>query len=138
MNPNFRFSSLAIVIVVLSIIAISAIGFMNNSYAANTSMNNSMSMNSSVTMNASKAINENMGMHGNMSTPNNQTSISPSPPPTKILSPLAQVTSGIAPNHVKCGQGYGLILNLFDSRPACIKSEDMTNFISRGWGHAVT
>ncbi len=134
MNPNFRFSSSAIVIVFLFIIGISAIGFMNNSYAANTSMNSNMSMNSSVTANASKAMNENMGMHGNMSTPTNQTS----PIPTKILSPLAQVASGIAPDHVKCAQGYGLILNLFNPRPACIKSEDMTNFISRGWGHAVT
>ncbi len=72
---------------------------------------------------------------GNNTVQNLQSTL---PTPPKILSPRAQMASGIEPSHVKCEQGYGLILNLFDSRPACIKSDDITKFLSRGWGHIVT
>jgi hypothetical protein len=123
MDFNFQFSY--VLLVGIAVVGVfSTIGFFNNADAASVKMSENVTMNSSTS--------------GNMSMTNNQTSIPSTPPPTKTLSPLAQVASGILPNHVKCGQGYGLILNLFDSRPACIKSEDMTNFISRGWGHAVT
>ena len=57
---------------------------------------------------------------------------------SKILSPRAQVASGIAPTDVKCDQGFSLVLNSFNSRPACIKSEDVANFVARGWGLAPT
>jgi len=61
----------------------------------------------------------------------------PSPLVTKILSPRAQIVAGTAPSHVKCSQGYGLVLNTFNSRPACIKSEHIAKFLSMGWGHLV-
>ena len=57
---------------------------------------------------------------------------------SKILSPRAQVASGVAPTDVKCAQGFSLVLNAFDSRPACIKSEDVASFVARGWGHTPT
>lgn len=139
MIPNFRFSSREILIVSLSIIGIvGAIGFVNNSYADNSTMKTNMTTHSNMTMKTNKTMAENMTMNGNMSTSNNTNKTPTPPPPPKLLSPVAQVKSGIAPSQVKCGDGYSLILNLFNSRPACIKSADITNFISRGWGHAVT
>jgi hypothetical protein len=58
--------------------------------------------------------------------------------PSKILSPRAQEKSGVNPTDVKCVQGFSLVLNFADSRPACIKSEDLTKFIVRSWGKTVT
>ena len=54
--------------------------------------------------------------------------------PPKMLSPKAQVASGVAPSQVKCSEGHSLVINSFNSRPACIKSEDFAKFIARGWG----
>ena len=52
----------------------------------------------------------------------------------KTLSPKAQVVSGVAPGQVKCSAGHSLVVNSFNPRPACIKSEDLAKFIARGWG----
>ncbi len=50
-----------------------------------------------------------------------------------IRSPVKQVSSGIAPADVKCSSGYQLVLNKFDSRPACVTADVMAKLIARGW-----
>lgn len=55
--------------------------------------------------------------------------------PQSVQSPEQQISSGVAPTNVSCPSGYGLVLNSFDSRPACISSSDISQFVARGWGH---
>jgi len=69
------------------------------------------------------------GMSSNGNVTNYMKVIPPTP------SPEQQVKLGIPPNAVSCPSGYGLVINSFDSRPACISSSDITKFIARGWGH---
>ncbi|MGB6463316.1 MAG: hypothetical protein WBF38_03715 [Nitrosotalea sp.] len=70
----------------------------------------------------------NYGMNsGNMA--NQMMAIQPTP------SPEQQIKLGIPPNSVSCTSGYSLVINSFDSRPACISSNDTAKFIARGWGH---
>ncbi len=62
----------------------------------------------------------------------NQTKTVPPPVPT-VLPPLKQMASGIAPSHVQCKLGYQLVLNKFDSRPACVSAEVLAKLVARGW-----
>jgi len=55
------------------------------------------------------------------------------PPPAPVQSPEKQVSSGTAPADVKCSSGFQLVLNKFDSRPACVTPDVMAKLISRGW-----
>ena len=58
--------------------------------------------------------------------------------PQSVQSPEQQISSGVSPNNVNCPSGYSLVLNSFDSRPACISSSDISKFIARGWGHLLS
>lgn len=57
-------------------------------------------------------------------------------PPPAVPSPAKQVSSGTAPADVKCQSGYQLVLNKFDSRPACVTPDVMAKLIARGWAAA--
>ena len=79
----------------------------------------------------------------NLSFDNNATSISKSflftisnetvPTPSVTLSPLKQFKSGIAAKDVKCVQDLQLVIKAEDGSPACIKSNDATMLVQRGW-----
>jgi hypothetical protein len=69
------------------------------------------------------------GMYSNGNVTNYMKVVPPTP------SPEQQIKLGIPPNAVSCPSGYSLVINSFDSRPACISSSDITKFIARGWGH---
>ncbi len=51
-----------------------------------------------------------------------------------IMSPRKQIAQGISPGKVQCKSGYQLILNKFDSRPACVSPAVLNILTSRGWG----
>lgn len=71
--------------------------------------------------------------NGTMASSNNTgTTILP-PPVTAVPSPEKQVSSGVAPSAVKCQSGYQLVLNKFDSRPACVSPQVMAKLVARGW-----
>jgi hypothetical protein len=55
-------------------------------------------------------------------------------PPT-ILSPLKQFKSGIAAKDVKCAPDLQLVIKEEDSSPACIKQNDATMLVQRGWAN---
>jgi hypothetical protein len=89
-------------------------------------------MNVSTNVTATKITN---GTKNTNITTNNMTSTPVTP---VVQSPRAQVAAGTLPANVKCISGYGLILNNFDSRPACVSQNTMSILESRGWGHAVS
>ena len=51
----------------------------------------------------------------------------------QVQAPEKQVSSGISPADVKCASGYQLVLNKFDSRPACVTSDVAAKLVTRGW-----
>jgi len=79
----------------------------------------------------------------NLSFDNNATSISKSflftisnetvQTPSVTLSPLKQFKSGIAAKDVKCEQDLQLVIKAEDGSPACIKPNDATMLVQRGW-----
>ncbi|MFZ1077446.1 MAG: hypothetical protein WAN47_08485 [Nitrosotalea sp.] len=76
-------------------------------------------------------------MTGNYGT-NSNGNVTASSVPQSAKSPEQQIISGVAPTNVSCPSGYGLVLNSFDSRPACISSSDISKFVARGWGHLIS
>ena len=70
--------------------------------------------------------------NGTMTSTNKTSTTIPPPAPT-IPSPEKQVSSGTAPTDVKCPSGYQLVLNKFDSRPACVSPDVMAKLVARGW-----
>ncbi len=56
----------------------------------------------------------------------------------KIRTPKEQVASGTQPKDVKCKSGFELIINQFNSRPACVKSDIASLLVTRGWGMLVS
>jgi hypothetical protein len=79
----------------------------------------------------------------NLSFDNNTTGISKSflftisnetvQTPSVTLSPLKQFKSGIAAKDVKCEQDLQLVIKAEDGSPACIKPNDATMLVQRGW-----
>lgn len=63
----------------------------------------------------------------------NKTSVTIPPPAPMVPPPAKQVSSGTAPADVKCPSGYQLVLNKFDSRPACVSPDVMAKLVARGW-----
>lgn len=63
----------------------------------------------------------------------NKTNTTIPPPIPEVKSPEKQVSSGTAPADVKCPSGYQLVLNKFDSRPACVSPDVMAKLVARGW-----
>ena len=53
-----------------------------------------------------------------------------------VQPPAKQVASGTAPADVKCPSGYQLVLNKFDSRPACVSADVMAKLVARGWAQS--
>jgi hypothetical protein len=134
-----RLRSLSYVILFAGISAVSAfgiIGFLNNAYADNATMNDNMGMNATVNTNANMTgnMNENMNMTGNMNE-NMTGSTSNGPPPLqKILSPLQQFKSGTLAKSVQCDQGFTLVIKIEDGSPACVTSQIAQALTVRGWG----
>ncbi len=52
----------------------------------------------------------------------------------KLMSPRAQIKSGIASNEISCKTGFELILKSSDGSPACVKESTAGKLIERGWG----
>ncbi|HET6457816.1 MAG TPA: hypothetical protein VFG24_02925, partial [Nitrosopumilaceae archaeon] len=79
----------------------------------------------------------------NLSFDNNATSISKSflftisnetvQTPNTPLSPLKQFKSGIAAKDVTCAKDLQLVIRAEDGSPACIKPNDATILVQRGW-----
>ncbi|MDE1767025.1 MAG: hypothetical protein KGI27_12265 [Thaumarchaeota archaeon] len=97
-----------------------------------------MSENASMTANvtATKSAISNMAKMNGTMTNTTGTATTTVPPPAPVLSPLKQISSGIAPSDVKCPSGYQLALNKFDSRPACVTADGMAKLVARGWAKA--
>ncbi len=51
----------------------------------------------------------------------------------KMMAPLEEVKSGVAPKSVTCEQGFSLILKAEDGSAACVDSNTATILITRGW-----
>ena len=79
----------------------------------------------------------------NLSYDNNATSVSKSflftisnetqQTPPAALSPLKQFKSGIVAKDVKCDLDLQLVIKAEDGSPACIKPNDATLLVQRGW-----
>lgn len=54
-----------------------------------------------------------------------------------FLSPRHQVNSGVLPNEVECKPELILVLNNYDSRPACVTDSGADKLESLGWGKRV-
>lgn len=74
----------------------------------------------------------NPGMNKTM-TPTNSTVSPPVVTKPKMLLPLEQVKSGVAPKDVQCKQGYSLILKAEDGSAACVDSAVAQVLVQRGW-----
>lgn len=55
---------------------------------------------------------------------------------TVLVSPLLQFKFGVAAENVQCSQNFVLLLRPSDNNPACVKSEDVSHFMTRGWTQA--
>lgn len=75
------------------------------------------------------------GMKNQTTTPTNST-VSLPVTTHKILSPLQQVKSGVAPKDVQCKQGFTLIIKAEDGSPACVDPTVSQILLQRGWGMA--
>jgi hypothetical protein len=64
--------------------------------------------------------------------PTNST-VSPPMVKPKMLLPLEQVKSGVAPKDVQCKQGFTLILKAEDGSPACVDPTVAQILVQRGW-----
>jgi hypothetical protein len=49
-------------------------------------------------------------------------------------SPFHQLNSGLLPNEIKCKPEMVLVLNIYDSRPACVTESGADKLESYGWG----
>ncbi len=94
----------------------------NQTSTTNPGMNNT-STNQTSTMNP--------GMN-QTKAPTNST-VSPPMETPKIMTPLKQVKSGVAPKDVQCKQGYTLILKAEDGSPACVDPTVAQVLLQRGW-----
>lgn len=111
---------------------------MNGTNAAMHTLTNMTSTNSTTSMQTQTSISANAtatktGVSMNGTGSMNKTSTATVPPPAPMQSPEKQVSSGTAPADVKCPSGYQLVLNKFDSRPACVTPDVMAKLIARGW-----
>jgi hypothetical protein len=123
--------SLSYVILFVGISAVSAlgvIGFLNNAYADNATMNENMSMNTTLNTSTNMTGNMNENMTGNMNENTTMTNIQ------KILSPLQQFKSGTSAKSVQCDQGFTLVIKIEDGSPACVSSQIAQALVVRGWG----
>jgi len=50
-----------------------------------------------------------------------------------VLSPLKQFKSGIDSKNIKCKDNFHLIIKSKDRSPACVKPENVTKLVARGW-----
>jgi len=48
--------------------------------------------------------------------------------------PLKQFKNGVSPYDVKCLYGFTLIINVWNSSPACVKGQTAQKLVERGWG----
>ncbi|MDE2591079.1 MAG: hypothetical protein KGL95_15585, partial [Patescibacteria group bacterium] len=71
--------------------------------------------------------------NGTMASTNETGTTTVPPPAPEVKSPEKQVSSGTSPADVKCPSGYQLVLNKFDSRPACVSPDVMAKLVARGW-----
>ena len=71
--------------------------------------------------------NETLGVNETVAITKNKTVIDP---------PLKQLKNGVSINDIKCIDGTQLILKKEDGSPACVKPEDATRLIERGWAQA--
>ncbi len=85
--------------------------------------------NMTMTTNATAGTSTNMTM-----TSANATTTTSAGTTTKIMMPREQVASGTQPKDVKCGSGLDLVINQFNSRPACVKADIASLLVARGWG----
>ena len=51
----------------------------------------------------------------------------------KMLAPLQQVKSGVAPKDVQCKQGFKLVIKAEDGSPACVDPNLSQILFQRGW-----
>jgi septum formation inhibitor MinC len=51
-----------------------------------------------------------------------------------FLSPIRQLNSGVLPNEIECKPELILVLNNYDSRPACVTDSGAEKLESLGWG----
>ncbi len=108
---------------------------MNGTSAMHT-MTNMTSTNTTTSMKTQTSITANVTATKTSSSMNGTGSMnvtSTVPPPAPVQSPEKQVSSGTAPADVKCSSGFQLVLNKFDSRPACVTPDVMAKLIARGW-----
>jgi len=74
------------------------------------------------------------GMNGmSKSAMPTNTTVTPPMMAPKILPPLKQVKSGVAPKAVQCKQGFTLILKAEDGSPACVDPMVSQILLQRGW-----
>jgi hypothetical protein len=53
--------------------------------------------------------------------------------PIALQSPLKQLKSGTKPDDIKCGTNFQLVLKGSNNSTACIKKNDVSNFMQRTW-----
>ncbi len=107
-----------------------------NATSTNQTAPSGVSASVGITANATATkIPSNMAITTNTTTTSTNMTMTTTP---KIMSPKEQVTSGIQPKDVKCKSGFELIINQFNSRPACVKSDIASLLVTRGWGMLVS
>jgi uncharacterized protein (UPF0333 family) len=99
---------------------------MDNATVTKTSSNMTMKTNGTMS-----TTNMTMSINGTMTHTSTNTTMTTTP---KIMMPKEQVASGTQPKDVKCQSGFELIINQFNSRPACVKSDVASLLVERGWG----
>lgn len=72
-------------------------------------------------------------MSSGTTTPQMPTSTAVSPTMTKIMPPLEQVKSGVAPKNVQCKPGLILLLKAEDGSAACVDPTVSQILLQRGW-----
>lgn len=103
-------------------------------------MSSSVGMTDNVTVtknpsNMTMSTNETMAVSPtNMTTSVNATTTTSTMTATTMMMPKEQVASGTQPKDVKCESGFELVINQFNSRPACVKSDIASLLVARGWG----
>ncbi|WP_165776410.1 hypothetical protein [Candidatus Nitrosotalea bavarica] len=86
-------------------------------------------------MNHTGMMYQSMNHTGMMSPGMNHTMSMPmtNAPAPKMMAPLEEVKSGVAPKSVTCEQGFSLILKAEDGSAACVDSSVAQVLVQRGW-----
>lgn len=110
-------------------------GITTNATATKNPSNMTMTTNATTNTSTNMTVTSNPKTNATVTTSVNMTATTSAP---TMMMPREQIASGTQPKDVKCESGFELVINQFNPRPACVKSNIASLLVERGWGMLVS